>query len=60
MRNKMRDFKDAAALVLSEDGSSTKSLAEVAQTRMNQKTLRLQWRFLSNQPHSIARHVYYQ
>ncbi|KAK9274605.1 hypothetical protein L1049_021854 [Liquidambar formosana] len=39
LRNKMRDLKDAAAMVLSEDGSSTKSLAEVAQIWMNQKTM---------------------
>uniref|UniRef100_A0A5B7AF82 Glycosyltransferase n=1 Tax=Davidia involucrata TaxID=16924 RepID=A0A5B7AF82_DAVIN len=30
VRNRMRDLKDAAAKVLSQDGSSTKSLAELA------------------------------
>ncbi|KAK9275293.1 hypothetical protein L1049_022555 [Liquidambar formosana] len=39
IRNKMRDLKDAAARVLSQDGSSTESLAEVAQTLMNQKSM---------------------
>ncbi|KAK9279791.1 hypothetical protein L1049_013473 [Liquidambar formosana] len=30
IRNRMKDLKDAAAMVLSEDGSSTKSLSELA------------------------------
>ncbi|KAK0582500.1 hypothetical protein LWI29_026237 [Acer saccharum] len=35
VRNRMKDLKDAAAKVLSDDGSSTKSLAEVAQKLKN-------------------------
>nr|WGG89227.1 glycosyltransferase UGT37 [Helleborus thibetanus] len=37
LRNKMKDLKDAAAAVLSEHGSSTKSLSEVALRWKNHK-----------------------
>ncbi|XP_059642938.1 hydroquinone glucosyltransferase-like [Cornus florida] len=37
IRKRMRDLKDAAAMALSQDGSSTKSLAEVAQMWSNQE-----------------------
>ncbi|KAJ0047974.1 hypothetical protein Pint_15017 [Pistacia integerrima] len=36
LRNKMRELKDAAATVLGQEGSSTKSLAKVAQIWKNQ------------------------
>ncbi|OVA00842.1 UDP-glucuronosyl/UDP-glucosyltransferase [Macleaya cordata] len=37
--NKMRELKEAAATVLSEDGSSTKSLFEIGQKWKNRKTI---------------------
>ncbi|KAF8413298.1 hypothetical protein HHK36_001276 [Tetracentron sinense] len=39
IRNKMRDLKDAASNVLREDGSSTKSLSEVAHKWKNHKSI---------------------
>ena len=41
LRNKMKDLKDAAKKALSKDGSSTKSLAEVAQLWKRQKMMSL-------------------
>jgi hydroquinone glucosyltransferase len=38
VRSRMRDLKDAAARVISDDGSSTKSLAELAQKWKNKIT----------------------
>ena len=40
VRNRMKDLKDLAAEVLSEDGSSTKALSEVARKWKNQKYCR--------------------
>jgi hydroquinone glucosyltransferase len=37
VRNRMKDLKDAAAEVLSEAGSSTKALSEVARKWKNHK-----------------------
>ncbi|KAK4843917.1 hypothetical protein QYF36_014283 [Acer negundo] len=37
LRNNMKKLKDAAAIVLSQDGSSTKSLAQVAEIWKNQE-----------------------
>ncbi|KAA8528256.1 hypothetical protein F0562_035493 [Nyssa sinensis] len=38
LRKRMKDLKDAAVIALGEDGSSTKSLAEVAQIWRNHKS----------------------